>query len=508
MSLSFDSPPVTISDIGTPGFYQSGLTKFTLSTNGLVASANKNSVEINGSYPASNTESKNGEVVQKYNIGYYYDGIPIKPILTGITISVNDSSPSTTFTYLCGIKVYYGQTIALSVTTSGVSNIGKFFYNPKLIVYSVNGVSGDVTTNSIETDLTNVTTAINSTTGIPNDLNFTNNNVILNFKSSSNYMYDLTLTATIHNIKNDSFTSVPSNKCMIYDQSSQTPQTLSKEPAILTSKNTDVIGIRIWSGSTPNDNLNTITALTNYAKTPSNPFYYQTPYDHTQLIHTGDYNNELLYSNYLYQTKGLVVSGLGYSNYTSYSNPNLDYSSIPDTGYRYLTLCWVLIPSTNLSSITSVAFKLNTCSENGGHSSNFTLDNDIVNSFNGQNINPITCFCRLESASTTVNNGNLTPLSSTNTPWISGNNKSSDTTYVTYSSNGAPYNSSNLYNGTGNNTITKFKNNQNGDEQVSVVTFNVNFGTTTLTENTYLYLRLGFRMGNTVAFKDVTARVS
>jgi hypothetical protein len=33
-------------------------------------------------------------------------------------------------------------------------------------------------------------------------------------------------------------------------------------------------------------------------------------------------------------------------------------------------------------------------------------------------------------------------------------------------------------------------------------------GPTTLTENTYLYLRLGFPMGNTVGFTRVTASVS
>lgn len=506
MSLTFNSPPVTISDIGTPGFYQSGLTNFTLSTTSLVPSANKNSVEINGLYPSSNTESKNGEVVQKYNISYYYDGIPVTPTLTGITISANNSSSSTTSTYLCGIKVYYGTSMVLSVTTSGVSNIGKFFYNPKLIVYNVNGVNGDILTNAIETDLTNVTntTAINSTTGITGALNFTNNNVILTFRSPAIYIYDLKLTATIYNIENKSVTSSLSNTCMIYDPSSQT---LSNQPAVVTSKNSDVIGTRIWSGLAPDNNQNTITTLTNYGKNPTNPFYYQTPYDHTQLINTGDYNKELLYANYLYQTKGLVLTGLGYSNYTNYSNP--DYSTIASTGYRYLTLCWLLIP-TNLSSISNVSFKLNTCTENGRYVSNFILDNGVVNSFDANNNkSPITCFCRLESASTSINSGSLTPLSSTNTPWISGNNNTSDNTYVIYTPNfdnssaGAT-----LYNGTGANSITTIRDNSLANARASVVTFNVNLGATTLTDNTYLYLRLGFPMGNTVAFQNVTASVS
>lgn len=502
MSLTFNSPPITISDIGTPGFYQSGLTNFTLSTTSLAPSANKNSVEINGSYPSSNTESKNGEVVQKYNISYYYDGIPVAPSLTGITISVNNSSDYTTSTYLCGIKVYYGSTMALSVTTSGVSGIGKFFYNPKLIVYNVNDVNGDILTNAIETDLTNVTTAINSTTGITGALNFTNNNVILTFRSRTNYIYKMKLSATIYNIKNESVTSDVSNTCMIYDPSSQT---LSNQPALVTSKNIDVIGTRIWSGMAPGDNRNTITTLTNYSKNPTKPFYYQTPYDHKQLISIGDYGKELLYSNYLYQTKGLVLTGLGYSNYTNYSNP--DYSNILATEYRYLTFCWVLIQS-NISSISNVSFKLNKCTENSRYISNFISENGLIYSVDANNTKSlITCFCRLES-SPSINDGSLT-LSSTNTPWISGNNNLSDNTYVTYaptfdtSSDGAT-----LYNGTVMNTITTIQDNSTATDRASVVTFNVNLGATTLTENTYLYLRLGFPMGNTVAFQNVTASVS
>ena len=112
----------------------------------------------------------------------------------------------------------------------------------------------------------------------------TNNNVILTFRSPAIYIYDLKLTATIYNIENKSVTSSLSNTCMIYDPSSQT---LSNQPAVVTSKNSDVIGTRIWSGLTPDNNQNTITTLTNYGKNPTNPFYYQTPYDHTQLINTG-----------------------------------------------------------------------------------------------------------------------------------------------------------------------------------------------------------------------------
>jgi hypothetical protein len=510
MSLTFNSPPVTISDIGTPGFYQSGLTNFTLSTTSLVPSANKNNVEINGSYPSSNTESKTGEVVQKYNISYYYDGIPVIPSLTGITISVNNSSPSTTSTYLCGIKVYYGTSIVLSVTTSGVSGIGKFFYNPQLIVYTLNGVNngnGNVTTGAIETDLTNVTntTAINSTTGITGPLTFTNNNVILTFQSPLKYIHNLTVSAKIYNIKNESVTSGLSNTCMIYDPSSPG---LINQPPIITNKNIALIGSRIWSGLTPDNNQNTITTLTNYDKNPTKPFYYQTPYDHTQLINTGDYNKELLYANYLYQTKGLVLTGLGYSNYTNYSNP--DYSTIASTGYRYLTLCWLLIP-TDLSSISSVSFKLNTCSENGSHVSNFINDGGLIYSVDANNNNKslITCVCRLESVSTSVNSsGSLTSLSSTNTPWISGNNNTSDNTYVTYTSTFDNTSAgTKLYNGTTGNSISTFSDSLKIDRP-SVVTFNVNLGATTLTQNTYLYLRLGFPMGNTVAFQNVTASVS
>jgi len=415
---------------------------------------------------------------QPITINYYYDGLFSAPTSTGLVISANDTSSSTRFIYLCGLKVYQGSTISLIVTTQNVSNIGTFFYNPTLIVYTVNNVNGQVTTTTTETDLSNVTTIIPSN-GMTLPLNFTNNNVLLYFLNTTNYLSTLSLSATIYNTTN-SFSVPIASANIIYDPSSQ----LLVTPTPVLTLNTVVYGTRIWSG-VPGAEMATasVNNLTNIT-TPTTPFYYQTQYDHTQSL-AGNYNYELLYSNGIYQTKG-VGGFMGYSNYSSYNNP--DYSTISSSGYRYVTYMWTISPTT----IANLSFRIIGCISSK-YTSTFSADNGIINSYDSSNNKtPILCYCRLEDS--TIPFSNYT-ISSTNTPWINGNSKSG----IQYTTTN--FNSPQLYGTTTNTYVITGTTN-------AVATFNVNLGTTVLTNNTYLYLRLGFPMGNPIAFTNIMATIS
>jgi len=468
------------------------------------------------------------------NISYY---------IASQSLAATTTNTNTTSLILPGIvsNIYKNMSVSGSGITSGTTvssivgtSLGTFILLSKPTTSLL--TSSQIITFSSFSD--NKNQIISQMTFINSNVTLRINNDPTDFISTylnPSYFGSLSLQAMVYNVQNIPTICNPTPLYIIYDPSSYL--VVSNPISILSNLSSTVVGYRISSGSYTGQEMSTsrplINLLTNYSSTQLNtsPYLCSTQFIHTQPL---TLNNELLYSNNLYQTPGINLMGglgsinLGYANYSNYVSPSnnaLNYTTISTTNYRYMTFAWN-INTTSSISLQKITISLNYCSlsnKNAGgslsplfstYSSYLKLTSNQINVSNsaGTTVSPIQLYCRLEDTGLPLpSNGSGVTISPTNTPWINGNTilplPSNYTQYNTPQNISTQITQSTSYSGSlGNNTITT--------TTINPVYTNANFviglgnPVTITNNNVYLLCRVGLPMNIPFACQSVSATLS
>lgn len=459
------------------------------------------------------------------------NAITVSYYTTSQTLTATTTNTNTTSLILPGIvsSIYKNMAVSGSGIRSGT------------IVSSIDGTSIVLSkpTNSLLTSSQIITFSSFSDdkSQIVAPMTFINSNVTLTFGNQqtdfiSNYLNpsyfgSLSLQAMVYNVQNIPTICNPTPLYIIYDASSYL---VASTPIPKSNLSTSVVGYRISSGIYTGQEMSTstqlINLLTNYSSSQI-AYLCSTQFNHSQPL---TLNNELLYSNSLYQTPGINLMGglainLGYANYSNYVSPSnnaLNYTTISTTNYRYMTFAWNINTTTSIS-LQKINITLNYCSlsnPSAGSSlspifSTYTsytiLTNNQINISNstGTPVSPIQLYCRLEDTGLPLpSNGSGVTLSPTNTPWINGNTilplPSNYTQYNTPQNISTQITQSTSYSGNiGNNTINTYT-------KYTDANFVIGLGTpvTITNNNVYLLCRVGLPMNIPFACQSVSARLS
>ena len=421
--------------------------------------------------------SNNSNVAVNYNTKFYYDGETGPNGIASIYNTPNISIKSAVTGSVCGLTVINSATLNISVT--GVTGIGQYFYNnnPGILQYTT---SIGVLSPSYETDLSNLTTGT-GTSGFNSNISFINPNISLSGVTS--YINQpMTVSVTPYNLAGLTGTNSTSNSLnVLFDPISIAAMSSTIQQILLL--NTVYTGCRIWSATTSIGNeLSTPNTMLSYLTNNSTSFSVMNPlYDNKNILSSGNYQYELLYTNGQYTTDTTYNK-----SYTSYLyNSTINYGNLSSlNSCRYSTFAWKLFYSSILSS-KNIYFTLN-----GVNGSGLTVNSNgslLINNI------PILLYYRLEDTTetSTLNNFNSNPLISS--PWINGNLYNPST----QGSGGAGYTTS-----TTNYTGLSSTNGITGVSSTLLngsVTFKVICNYTVLGgNNTYLYCRIGLPFSSPV----------
>jgi len=340
------------------------------------------------------TVNQSGSATGSASFTYQYDTL-ITTVPTIITIDIkfngDISKP------ISGVNVLYSQP-SFTVTTT-VTNMGHYYYSSPLLVYT-DAITGSWTPSS-EVDTRNVISGLTNG-AFDNTVVFKNTNVKSNSLISS-YATIFKISVKANNIYGTSALYTSSGIPVIIDGPSVTlvyttlPQTLPS----LSSTATNVIGYQVTSAiAGPSGVPPFIPATT-------------TPYANTAYNQTLDIsqNQELQISNGTFTTP--TGQPYAYINYTDkYYTPSIanstDYTTIPNSGYRYTTFSWKITPAPTLVyghlSFTIVG------------TSGISIINSLAYVGPGST-NQIQLFYRIEDIDTPV----PTNLANMSSAWINGN---------------------------------------------------------------------------------------
>jgi hypothetical protein len=297
----------------------------------------------------------------------------------------------------------------------------------------------------------------------------------------------LYLSVVANNIYGSS-NSVGITQNVIVDGPSNTLVSTFPTSSILTL-GTNTPGYRVWSAPSYQNNCPYLT------KDNDGTTYYRTiKYDNEWDIASDNNNDydattELLVSNGRFRTKGNAGSSAGYLDYTnSLYNSTIDYSGIPASGLRFATFCWKLTQKTGTPSYyQNLSFTINSISNPSGAPGSLKMNNSLINIF---------YLFQDESPS------NSSRFSSDvfNSVWIDGNSNTNEVTTANYYDITKPYGHySGLSSSKGGVVITG----------TTTATINVFIPLiNSVSDSTYLYLRLGIPMDVSISFGSVTATIS
>ena len=462
------------------------------------ASNNGYSLSIVGTYELINTMDRN-IITSIYNSNkFYYDGYTGNSSLTNPLTTASIANAG--LKQICGVWVITNQDFRLNVQTSNVSGIGSYFYNQtQIMTYNL---SPNTLTAIPETTFNS--SNLNGATNITSALTFSQPTLPITIGNTTPYTSSFTINTTIYDAYGNSNNSntVTISPAPIYDPSVQ-PLTLNT----ITGLNAGNVSCgRVYSGTTSigNEMANPNNSLNNLTNNGTRFIASASAYDNSQVLTSANYANELLYSNGYFQTPGANVNGsLGYGNYTTYykgTNVQPNYSSIPNTGYRYCTFAWNI--SANVVNITKVTFTLNDFSANNGF--NVTSSHNSISGMIGftntttATASPLLFYYRLEDT-TNFNAGN----SATNTPWINGNSAATAE---------LPFINANTVNDTKPLTgvyMNAGAGNSNSYNNVNkILTIGGNLATFSATSTQVLYCRIGLPMNTYSYFSNINAVLS
>jgi hypothetical protein len=368
--------------------------------------------------------------------------------------------------------------------------MGTYFYRNPLLTYTCQ-VNGTTVTTKNESDLTNV----NKESYYPN--NFLLSPIVFNSKFNTGslatiYGTQINLSVVANNVFGSTSSSNPASitQNVIVDGPSNT-LVYSTFPTssipILQTNTPNTAGYRVWSATSVSNNCPDL-------KYNGTTYYRTIKYDNEWDIASDNNNDydattELLVSNGRFRTKGNAGSSAGYLDYTnSLYNSTIDYSGIPASGLRFATFCWKLTQKTGTPSYyQNLSFTINSISNPSGAPGSLKMNNSLINIF---------YLFQDESPS------NSSRFSSDvfNSVWIDGNSNTNEVTTANYYDITKPYGHySGLSSSKGGVVITG----------TTTATINVFIPLiNSVSDSTYLYLRLGIPMDVSISFGSVTATIS
>jgi len=323
------------------GFYLNTTNSTTLPSEVFIASNEKTTTTL--------TTTQSGGTTTNNSMYFYYDSYVGSPTNGGVQIlfGLLNFIPAT------GIYVVYNNILVNSSTV--VSNIGTYFYNNSQILnYYYNS---SITAFGGETGTSNV--APGGLTGpgttppynqFSNTVNITNNSVTI--PSTTVFAKQPPFAVNSYG-PTSTFTQQSATLNIIYDpptRSLLSNTTLNPTSPQTISTTTLYYGFRILSEAPKSGQTDSY-----YTELPPTTFNLTTAYNNTlSLLSDAQYDIQLTTGTY--QTKGLSSNGyLNYNGiiYSSTLTNTLDYSTIPATGYRYLTFTYT-VPFTSVNNIKFV----------------------------------------------------------------------------------------------------------------------------------------------------------
>ena len=453
--------------IGYDGYYKKYTGTVSLASGLFVASPYQYTVNLSRT-------SGNSSATANSSYSFYYDsitGVPGTPSISSFAIN------TTSYSQVCGINVIYGSS-ATFTTTYSVSNLGQYFYKYTPITYSS---TGDNSTTIITANETTIPSGnVYGNLLIYNPVNF-NSTSITSTSLTDVFTTSIPLTITASNFNGNSTQASATTISAIIDGPSASLVTNSISTLSTISNTSSYNGARYFAGSSPDSitsNNNSVSSLFSSVTTA---------YNHTYSIASGEtYGKELQIANGYFVTKASSYGYLNYTmNYSSSLTNNLNYSSIPSSGYRFACFAWKLTAYEGYNYIT---FTMNTPSGfNRSGSSGFQPLTTSSSSLGATTEIPF--YYKVEDS---AGSGGL------NTYWIKGNNS----TGVQINNNviGDAAQSTSLYSGvpsSGYSTITS--------------SFKVIFPSPlsgSYNSNTYLYCIIGLPMDANCYFKYMSAQIS
>jgi hypothetical protein len=453
------------------GFYLNARMNMSIKNTGFIAGTAAN--EVNFSQLFANGESSSGK------FSFYYD----EPISTAPTVSLSSfgiALNTTNFKKISGINVLYTTTEITIIATA--TNMGKYFYSSPPLSYTcqLNNSSGTGVGTFSETSLANVSRG----TYYPS--NFLVSPIVFNSRFStsnllqSSYATQLYLSVIANNVYSAS-SSVGITQSVIVDGPSNT-LVYSTFPtlSIPTATSSALAGYRVWSATTVNNNCPDLS----YNGTIYNTIQYDNSWNITTINNGYDATTELLVSNGRFRTPGIAPDGLNYyRNYNSYLyNSGIDYSQISASGFRFATFCWKIVQKSGGGVYFNLSFTINSISPTPTNPAPGLL------LIGGRQIQLLYFFQDQSQPST---------FSSTvfNSVWIDGNKNTESVDSSNFFNTNNPYG---YYGGFTSSSI----NDNNATINVFIP------GINTVSNSTYLYLRLAIPMDISISFGNVTATIS
>ena len=405
---------------GWTGYYLQNTIRVGITGSILSSNSNQYTLSVTGTYPSTNSG-----VSSNFFTSFYYDGEPRVPV---ITTTPQISLVSSSIGYVCGVAVINTSSV-FSVTTSGVTGVGNYFYNSNtngIISYTQSGPIGTISPNK-ETTLSNLTSGIGSA-GFNNPVSFTNTSITLSNNASNTYMGPVGINVVPYNTWGTGGSSVSSNTIScIFDpvsltKISQMSATSANGIRVFSTKNAANMAVASYdstktaatAGGLVNNNIKNILYDSTDGNT-SGTTYISNVYDNTQTIGAGaatQYSLDAMLYNGVY--------GSGYQNYNaSYYGPNqlnnVNYSSL-SVSTRYVTVAFDV---TNVAlPFQNIAFTINGLTNVNyfGVSPNGTLY------YGSTPVTPLIFFYRLEDSTSAITTAvNWSTGGQISTPWINGN---------------------------------------------------------------------------------------
>jgi len=323
------------------GFYLNTTNSTTLPSLAFTASNEKTTTTL--------TTTQSGDTPINNSMFFYYDSYTGAPTNGGVSILFG----TLTYSEASGIFFVYNP-IALQSTTI-VSNIGTYFYNKNQILNYYYNAS--TTAFGGETGTSNV--APGGLTGpgtsppydeLANSVIFTNSSVII--PSTTTFAKQPSFNVTSYGPTTTS-TQQSATLNIIYDPPTHNllnSTTFNPTSPQSISTTTLVYGFRILSQAPKSGQTDSY-----YTELPPTTFNLNVSYNNTLSLLT-DAQYDIQLTNGTYQTKGTTSNGyLNYNGiiYSSTLTNTLDYSTIPASGYRYLTFTYT-VPFTSVNNIKFV----------------------------------------------------------------------------------------------------------------------------------------------------------
>jgi hypothetical protein len=438
----------------------------------IVASSNQYTLCVTGAYSPGNGDPASAATT------FYYDGeISTSPsILNTPLISINNY----TSTPISGINVITG--ISFNVGVTGVTGIGKYFYNNGnngVISYAPTGPSGVTFTPSRETDLSKLTSGTGAN-GFNTPISFQNTVTLTGINSY--YAGPVGVSVTPYNLNNAGGSPASSNTVkLIFDPVSVTNKSAFRVCSANTG-NEAVSYNSVSSSGSRNDVLSNVTNFLTYAD--SEPLNQTDP--------SSSYKKEALYTNGAY-----VSSGPRFIDYGEFSNNSgLNYYGINATvNVRYITYKFPILKSVGpFNTITFTLSGLTNTNKSG---------NSIYHDGTIDQQTRLLFFYRFEDSTNDTTKKNWGSGGQISTPWIDGN-------YVASSSN-APNGASAPTSANANNVyFTPCGGVVNEAPNILVVKlpYTINSTANTQSDNMSLYCRVGLSTSHSTSFNDITYTLS